>query len=98
MSFSYCVDSENRVIAKPQTSSNGNGNRRNDNPQPAVSSTDSQAFQSYQYTLDDVPKLAEQATAMYAQTAAEKESYLKYYTEFYTNQIVAVNLFNLRTT
>jgi hypothetical protein len=41
--------------------------------------------------MDDVPKLAEQAATMYAQNAAEKESYLKYYTEFYTNQIMAVN-------
>lgn len=45
---------------------------------------------NYQYTLADVPKLAEQATNLYAHNPAEKESYMKYYTEFYTNQISTV--------
>lgn len=53
----------------------------------------SSSYQSggYQYTLADVPKLAEQATNMYAQSPAERESYMKYYTEFYTNQISTVS-------
>lgn len=53
-------------------------------------STDVQPPQSYHYSLEDVPKLAEQAASMYAQNSAEKESYLKYYTDFYTNQIITV--------
>lgn len=42
---------------------------------------------SYQYTLADVPRLAEQAATMYAKNEAEKVSYLKYYTEHYMNQV-----------
>lgn len=45
---------------------------------------------SYQYTLADVPKLAEQAANMYAQNQTEKESYVQYYTDFYTKQISQV--------
>lgn len=98
VSFSYCVDSENRVIAKTQASNgnpnNGNSNRRenvNSQSHDMQSSASSSSYQSgYQYTLSDVPKLAEQAANMYAQTPAEKDSYIKYYTDFYTNQISAV--------
>lgn len=47
---------------------------------------------NYQYTLADVPKLAEQAANMYAQNQTEKESYVQYYTDFYTKQISQVSL------
>lgn len=85
MSYSYCVDSDNRAPA--QKSHNNGSNRQANN----VQSTDSTVSPSYQYTLADVPQLAEQAASMYAQTPAEKESYLKYYTEYYTSQIKAVS-------
>jgi hypothetical protein len=39
-----------------------------------------------------VPKLAEQAANMYAQNPAEKDNYLRYYTDFYTKQISQVSL------
>jgi hypothetical protein len=76
---------ENRVVNKAQSA---NGGKSRDNN---LQSTDSYAQSGYQYTLADVPKLAEQATNMYAQNAAERESYMKYYSEYYTNQINAVS-------
>lgn len=41
----------------------------------------------YQYTMADVPKLAEQAASMYATNPAEKQSYFEYYKDFYTKQV-----------
>lgn len=87
------MDSENRTISKFQSSSNSNNtSSRREYPSSSTvaAASDLQSFQNFQYTLADVNKLAEQAASMYAQNAAEKESYLKYYTEFYTNQIIAV--------
>lgn len=49
------------------------------------------ATNNYQYTAADVPKLAEQAANMYAQNPTEKESYIQYYTDFYTKQISQVS-------
>uniref|UniRef100_A0A182K4M0 RNA-binding protein 5 n=1 Tax=Anopheles christyi TaxID=43041 RepID=A0A182K4M0_9DIPT len=39
------------------------------------------------YTIADVPRLAEYSASMYASNAAEHEHYLQYYTEYYTNQL-----------
>ncbi|XP_035912899.1 RNA-binding protein 5-B-like isoform X1 [Anopheles stephensi] len=41
------------------------------------------------YTLADVPRLAEYSASMYASNAAEHKHYLQYYTEYYTNQLSA---------
>lgn len=87
VSYSYCVDGENRVAQKP---SQNNGNRRENNNPPPIDTNYSQP-PTYQYTLTDVPQLAEQAATMYAQNPSEKENYVKYYTEYYTNQINAVS-------
>lgn len=89
VTFSYCIDSENRNIAKPA----GNARRDNNSNQSAPVDQQSPYAASYQYTLADVPKLAEQAANMYAQNPTEKESYLQYYTEFYTKQISQVRIF-----
>ncbi|CAG9798585.1 unnamed protein product [Chironomus riparius] len=89
VSYSYCMDGETpRVAPKP---SQNNGNRRDNNNPPPIDTNYSQP-PTYQYTLADVPQLAEQAATMYAQNPAEKESYMKYYTEYYTNQINAGTL------
>jgi hypothetical protein len=40
--------------------------------------------------MADVPNLALQAANMYAQNPTEKESYLQYYTDFYTKQVQQV--------
>uniref|UniRef100_A0A182WRW4 RNA-binding protein 5 n=1 Tax=Anopheles quadriannulatus TaxID=34691 RepID=A0A182WRW4_ANOQN len=42
------------------------------------------------YTLADVPRLAEYSASMYASNAAEHEHYLQYYTEYYTNQLASM--------
>lgn len=91
MTFSYCVDSENRNIGRPPN------NARRDNPnQPQPPQNDQHsmypATTAYQYTLADVPKLAEQAASMYAQNPTDKASYLQYYTDFYTKQVSQVRL------
>ncbi|XP_050072462.1 RNA-binding protein 5-like, partial [Anopheles maculipalpis] len=43
------------------------------------------------YTLADVPRLAEYSASMYASNAAEHKHYLQYYTEYYTNQLSSVS-------
>jgi RNA-binding protein 5/10 len=100
VTFSYCIDSENRNIARNPAGGNSNNNiRRDNNNQSQQSSSNDQqqqamyaATNNYQYTLADVPKLAEQAANMYAQNPTEKASYLQYYTDFYTKQISQVNI------
>lgn len=100
VTFSYCIDSENRNIGRPP----GNARRENSNANQHSSSNDQQQQQmyptatNYQYTLSDIPKLAEQAANMYAQNPTEKESYLQYYTEFYTKQIsqVKIQIFDVK--
>ena len=88
VSYSYCMDGETPRVAPKASQSNGN-RRENNNP-PPIDTNYSQP-PTYQYTLADVPQLAEQAATMYAQNPAEKENYMKYYTEYYTNQINAVS-------
>lgn len=86
MTFSYCIDSENRNIGKPMR-------RDNNAAQPSSASDQQSAYASnYQYTLADVSKLAEQAADMYAQNQTEKQSYIQYYTDFYTKQISQVRM------
>lgn len=87
MNFSYCVDSENRHLAKPHAP------RRDQQQQQQNSSNNDQQnynnVNNYQNNnpLTDVHKLAEQAANMYAQNPAEKESYYEYYKDFYTKQM-----------
>lgn len=45
------------------------------------------AANTHQYTLADVPRLAEYSASVYASTAAEHDHYFKYYTDFYVGQI-----------
>lgn len=73
--ITYCVDSENRQMgSKPNNmhSSHHGG---------------AQKPQSNQYTLADVPGLAEYSAGVYAKTSAEHDYYYKYYTDYYTEQI-----------
>lgn len=71
--ISYCVDSENKNFGARQN----NGKSHHDASQSGNS----------QYTLADVPRLAEYSASIYAKTAAEQEYYYKYYTDYYTEQI-----------
>ncbi|XP_055685562.1 RNA-binding protein 5-like isoform X2 [Lutzomyia longipalpis] len=52
---------------------------------------------SYQYTMDDVPRLAEYSANMYASNSVEHEHYLKYYTQYYMGQISKGQFSNLPT-
>lgn len=48
-----------------------------------------------QYTLDDVPRLAEYSASLYATTPAEHAHYLQYYTEYYIAEISSGSYTNL---
>lgn len=89
VTFSYCIDAENRNIGK---ASNSNRRENSNAPPNAGDGQQQYATTSYQYTLADVPKLAEQAANMYAQNQTEKLSYITYYTDFYTKQISQVSI------
>lgn len=93
---SYCVDSENKQITKGPTMSKpsmlGVSHHH-------VSETNASSYaaNTHQYTLADVPRLAEYSASMYASTPAEHEHYLKYYTDFYVGQISKGHYSNLPT-
>lgn len=70
--ITYCVDSENRQLSVRQN----NGHKSHHDGKS-----------SNQYTLADVPRLAEYSAGVYAQNAAERDYYYKYYTDYYTEQI-----------
>lgn len=83
------MDSENRTINKQQQFGGERPKRERDNGRD-----DNQGMfgtNNYQYTQKDVPKLAEYSTNLYAQTPAERESYMQYYTDYYKKQIVEVS-------
>jgi len=75
-------------MARPPT----NQRRDNANPNQQSGNDQHQMFPAgnYQYTLADIPKLAEQAANMYAQNPTDKASYMQYYTDFYTKQLSQV--------
>lgn len=81
--ITYCVDAENRQINSRQN--NGNRNHHDGNTSNAQN----------QYTLSDVPRLAEYSASVYAQTTAEYEHYYKYYTDYYTEQINSGQVSNM---
>uniref|UniRef100_A0A182VSD9 RNA-binding protein 5 n=1 Tax=Anopheles minimus TaxID=112268 RepID=A0A182VSD9_9DIPT len=70
-----------------------NGSAAGSSNMVSASSSSSAAMASLpeNYTLADVPRLAEYSASMYASNAAEHKHYLQYYTEYYTNQLSTVN-------
>lgn len=84
--ITYCVDSENKQISS----------RPNLKAQDAIQSGQSAAASS-QYTLSDVPRLAEYSASVYAKNAAEQDYYYKYYTDYYTEQINSGQYGNMPT-
>lgn len=60
----------------------------NDGMQAAYGASSS----GYQYTIADVPRLAEYSASIYASNTLEQEHYLKYYTQYYVAQISKVSL------
>lgn len=59
-------------------------------PQKQQSYGDPNSANMYQYTLADVPRLAEYSASLYSTTPAERDSYIKFYTDYYTTQISQV--------
>lgn len=86
--ISYCVDSENKQINARQN--NSRSQQQQDSSGAATGVTD-------QYTLADVPRLAEYSASLYAKTAVEQEYYYKYYTDYYTEQINSGQFGNMPT-
>lgn len=78
--ISYCVDSENKQINARQN----NGKLQQQDSSMAAANAQGVTDQ---YTLADVPRLAEYSASLYAKTAVEQDYYYKYYTDYYTDQI-----------
>ena len=88
VSISYCVDSENRAISKQSNSSKTSSSYNGDVNQANYSN-------NYQYTLADVPRLAEYSASVYASNPTEHEHYMKFYTNYYMTQISQGSMANL---
>lgn len=84
--ITYCVDAENR-----QMHSRHGGKSHHDG------NYSSKSVAGHQYTLADVPRLAEYSASVYAQTTVEHEYYYKYYTDYYVEQINRGQFNNLPT-
>lgn len=85
VTVSYCVDDVTNLQSKSNRSQNISNNQ---------SMSDSYSLNSnlkdsgaYQYTVADVPRLADYSANVYASNAAERDHYLKYYTQYYMGQI-----------
>lgn len=93
--ITYCVDAENRQLAH-----SGNGNGSGGGRQHKFghdSNYGGKLASGHQYTLTDVPRLAEYSAGVYAQNPAEHEYYYKYYTDYYVEQINNGQFSNLPT-
>lgn len=81
----YCIDVENRQINR------GGGRNHHD------SNHKGNTLAGHQYTLADVPRLAEYSASVYAQTPSEHDYYHKYYMDYYKEQISKGMFANLPT-
>lgn len=91
VTITYCVDTENRQVIKGASVQkaqvyNNEGVASNYN-----------AINSYQYTLGDVPRLAEYSASLYATTPSQHDQYFQYYSQYYTNEITNGQFDNLPT-
>lgn len=85
--ITYCVDAENKQL------------HRQNNGKSGFEGYDAQGAKAAhsQYTLADVPRLAEYSASVYAKNATEQEYYHKYYTDYYTEQINSGEYSNIPT-
>ncbi|XP_039949404.1 RNA-binding protein 5-A-like [Bactrocera tryoni] len=87
----YCIDHENRqIVPKKGDSAAGGSASASIGPMTAaemMAASGSLAGGASEYTLADVPRLAEYSAALYASTPAEHAHYLQYYTEYYISEI-----------
>ncbi|XP_059619269.1 RNA-binding protein 5 [Phlebotomus argentipes] len=88
--ISYCVDPENPSAVKQQQLNAKTSQGSGDSP-------GNYQGNNYQYTMADVPRLAEYSANMYASNSVEHEHYLKYYTQYYMGQISKGQFSNLPT-
>ncbi|XP_023305436.2 RNA-binding protein 5-B [Lucilia cuprina] len=99
--ITYCIDHENRQIVpkKPDNSSStsSTANTTSIGPLTAAEMASVSSGGSGEYTLADVPRLAEYSASMYASTPAEHAHYLQYYTEYYISEITKGSYGNLPT-
>ncbi|XP_075152877.1 RNA-binding protein 5-A-like [Haematobia irritans] len=100
----YCVDHENRQIVPKKKGEGSNSNSSNKQQSGAiigpmtaaeVAASANSGVTAGQYTLDDVPRLAEYSASLYATTPAEHAQYLQYYTEYYISEINSGSYSNL---
>ncbi|XP_053958830.1 RNA-binding protein 5-A-like [Anastrepha ludens] len=89
--ITYCIDHENREIV-PKKNESGAGASASSTIGPMTAAEMMAASGSLgggasEYTLADVPRLAEYSAALYASTPAEHAQYLQYYTEYYISEI-----------
>lgn len=63
------------------------GNHNHQQSGEHYSSAGSDSASTNQYTLADVPRLAEYSANVYASNQAERDHFYKYYTDYYINEI-----------
>lgn len=83
---SYCMDSENRQLAPKDSHAAGSdaaGANIHSGAMAAVPPSDAGG----EYTLADVPRLAEYSASLYASSSAEHAHYVQYYTDYYIAEI-----------
>lgn len=91
VTITYCVDTENRQVLKPTSTPKAQGYNSE------VSTSNYSAVNSYQYTLGDVPRLAEYSASLYATNPTQHDQYFQYYSQYYTNEITNGHFDNLPT-
>ena len=98
--ISYCVDAETRAAAAAAAASK---EHHLSNKNSSLSHTNNDLKNSfnqsgtYQYTLADVPRLAEYSASIYSSNKLEHDHYIKYYTHYYINEITKGQFNNLPT-
>lgn len=88
---SYCVDSDEKQQSTKETLPNTPASGKTSAPWISYTAN------TYQYTLNDVPRLAEYSANIYASNQAEHNHYYKYYTDYYVDQISKGNYSELPT-
>ncbi|XP_017107331.2 RNA-binding protein 5-A-like isoform X1 [Drosophila bipectinata] len=82
VAITYCIDSEDRPKLPKDTTTAGDRDNPSGAPEPMSPSGISE-----NYTLADVPRLAEYSASLYASNPAEHAHYVQYYTDYYTTEI-----------
>lgn len=95
--ITYCMDTENRNLVKSGKGGGNQGNGNNYQDQSGANPAAGAYPGNYQYTMADVPRLAEYSAAVYASNPTEHEHYLQFYTNYYVTQISQGQMSNFPT-